>query len=101
MNKKAMILAWMFVKNNGLTIQEALRVAWLNVKLRKAMNSSIVQFRYRKIDGTIREASGTLIDNLLPPIQGLVHHGKDVQTYFDVEQRSFRCFKKINLLNIV
>lgn len=96
-----MILAWVFVKNNGLTIQEALQVAWLNVKLRKAMNNSIVRFRYKKTDGTIREASGTLIDNLLPPIQGLVHHGKDVQTYFDTDCSGFRCFKKINLLSII
>ena len=96
-----MILAWVFVKNNGLTIQEALQTAWLNVKLRKAMNNSIVRFRFKKMDGSVREASGTLISNLLPPIQGLVRHGKDVQVYFDTERNEFRCFKKINLLNII
>ena len=96
-----MVLAWIFVKNNGLTIQEALRVAWLNVKLRKAMNNSIVRFRYKKTDGTIREASGTLIDNLLPPVQEQSRHGKDDQIYFDTDCSGFRCFKKINLLTII
>lgn len=96
-----MLLAWSFVKGNGLSIQEALETAWLNVKVRKAMNNRVVRFRFKKVDGSVREASGTLQENMLPPIQGQSRHGKDVQVYFDTERKEFRCFKKVNLLGIV
>lgn len=39
-----MRLAWQFVKRNGFTMAEALKVAWLNAKVTKAMRTGIVQF---------------------------------------------------------
>ena len=40
--KKVMQLAWQFVKKNGYTLSEALKVAWANVKLHTAMQTRIV-----------------------------------------------------------
>ena len=37
-----MKLAWQFVKRNGYTISEALKVAWANIKLRSQLSKRII-----------------------------------------------------------
>ena len=54
--------AWQFVKQTGLTFSECLKKAWANYKLKIKMQSGIVKFYFQKVDGTIREAWGTLQD---------------------------------------
>ena len=79
-----MSLAWQFVKRNGFTMSEALKVAWA-----------------KKVDGSIREAYGTLKENLIPATSGDNRKKNDtVAIYFDTEKQSWRSFKKANLLNI-
>ena len=63
-----MQLAWQFVKTNGMTMAEALRTAWRNIKLKMAMKLRIVKFYFQKVDGSIREAYGTLADNIVPDV---------------------------------
>ncbi len=93
-----MRLAWQFVKRNGFSMAEALKVAWLNAKVKKAMQSKIVKFYFQKVDGTLREAYGTLKESLLPTTQGTGRKANDtLQTYFDTEKQEWRCFKKANL----
>lgn len=65
-----MQMAWQFVKRNGFTMAEALKTAWLNYKLKMAMMAKIVKFYFQKVDGTIREAYGTLRNDLMPEISG-------------------------------
>lgn len=93
-------LAWQFVKKNGFTMAEALRVAWRNIKLRYALTKGIVRFTFEKVDGTIRQAFGTLAENMIPAISGNRRVNDTVQVYFDTEKGEYRCFKKSNLLNI-
>lgn len=95
-----MHLAWQFVKRNGYSLSEALRTAWANVKLKAGMQSGIVRFYYRKVDGSIREAFGTLSERLVPPTSGKEQRKKNdsVQTYYDTEIGEWRCFKVANLL---
>ena len=96
-----MMAAWSFVRKNGYTMAEALKCAWANLKLRKAMASRIVRFYFQKVDGSIREAYGTLKENLIPATAGSDRKRNDtVQTYFDTEKSEWRCFKKANLLSI-
>lgn len=96
-----MSLAWQFVKRNGYSLTEALRVAWANYKLKLRMGNGIVRFYYRKVDGTIREAFGTLSDAIVPPTLGTERKKNDtVQTYFDTERQEWRCFKVANLIKI-
>lgn len=99
---EVMCLAWQMVKRNGYTISEALKTAWTNIKLRVAMKERIVKFYFQKVDGSIREAYGTLKDSLLPDSKGTDNRKKSdtVQTYFDTERGEFRCFKKANLIKI-
>ncbi|MDR0573034.1 MAG: SH3 beta-barrel fold-containing protein [Tannerella sp.] len=97
-----MLLAWQFVKRNGFTIAEAMKVAWANMKLRILMAIRIVKFYFQKVDGSIREAYGTLSDRLVPATAGNDTRKKNdtVQTYFDTEKQEWRCFKKANLVYV-
>lgn len=99
--KSVMQLAWQFVKRNGYTLSEALKTAWKNVKLKLAMQTKIVKFYFSKVDGSTREAFGTLKADLLPETKGTDRKSNDtIQTYFDTEIQEFRCFKKANLVKI-
>jgi hypothetical protein len=97
-----MQMAWQFVKRNGFTMSEALKAAWLNFKLRVAMAARIVKFYFQKVDGSIREASGTLDASVVPETTGNDTRKKNdtVQTYYDTEVQSWRCFKRANLIRI-
>lgn len=97
-----MQLAWQFVKRNGYSLSEALRVAWTNFKLRIAFRKGIAKFYYQKVDGSIREAFGTMRESLIPAAAGSDRKRNDtVQTYYDTEKGAWRCFKKANLISIV
>lgn len=97
-----MTMAWQFVKRNGFTMSEALHAAWLNFKLKVAMAVRIVKFYFQKVDGSIREAYGTLRSDLIPEVKGDDKRKKNdtVQVYFDTEKGEFRCFKVANLVRI-
>lgn len=99
--KDIMTLAWSFVKHNGFTMAEALKTAWRNFKLKTAMQGKIVKFYFIKVDGTLREAYGTLKESLLPTTTGMARRtNESLQTYFDTEKGEWRCFKKANLVKI-
>ena len=75
--------------------------AWQLYRLAKAMRERVVGFYYAKADGTIRKAFGTLKN--VPA--GATLGGKRVTKpsyrtmfYFDIEKKSFRCFKVENLI---
>lgn len=98
---EVMRMAWQFVKRNGFSMSEALKSAWLNIKLRIAMKTRIVKFYYQKVDGTIREAYGTLQESLLPPTLGSGRKANEtLQTYFDTEKMEYRCYKRANIISI-
>ena len=98
-----MKMAWQFVKRNGLELSEALKKAWQVFKLKAKMAKGIVRFYFRKVDGTIREAYGTLRSDLMPEIKGDDTRKKNdtVQAYYDTEKQSFRCFKLANLVQVL
>ncbi len=96
-----MRLAWSFARRNGFTMSEALKCAWRNFKLKAAMKDRIVKFYFQKVDGSLREAYGTLKESLLPPTLGTGRKANDtLQTYFDTEKNEYRCFKKANLVRM-
>ena len=64
--KEVMSLAWSFVKRNGFSMSEALKCAWANLKLKAALKVKIVEFYFRKTDGTLRQAFGTLMNSREP-----------------------------------
>lgn len=99
--REVMTLAWQMVKKNGYTMAEALKTAWRNIKLRTQMQQRIVKFYFQKVDGSIREAYGTLKETLIPATGESNRKKNDtVQTYFDSEKQAWRCYKKANLIII-
>ena len=96
--RKIMKLAWQFVKRNGFTLSEALKEAWANIKLVNAMHKGIVKFYFTKVDGSKREAYGTLSSEVIPPVGGERKNNDTCQVYFDTEKQAWRCFKKANLV---
>ncbi len=65
------------------------------------MKKRIVKFYFQKIDGSVREAFGTLSDKFMPETKGDDRKKNEtVQTYYDTEIGDWRCFKKANLLRI-
>lgn len=96
-----MSLAWQFVKRNGYTLSEALKTAWRNIKLHTRLQSGIVKFYFQKVDGSLREAYGTLKSNIIPATSTNNRRACDtVQTYYDTEKQEWRCFKKANLIKL-
>lgn len=94
--------AWQFFKQTGMAFGECLRKAWQLAKLKNRMQHEIVKFYFQKVDGSIREAYGTLRADLMPATTGDDSRKKNdtVQVYFDTEVQNFRCFKKLNLIQL-
>ncbi len=77
---EVMSLAWQFVRKNGFTMSEALKCAWANMKLKLQMKSKIVKFYFQKVDGSVREAYGTLNEKLMPTITVLTTERRTIQS---------------------
>ena len=68
--KEVMSLAWQMVKKNGFSMSEALKTAWANLKLKAEMKNRIVKFYFQKVNGSVREAYGTLCEKYMPAVTG-------------------------------
>lgn len=95
-----MIMAWSFVKRNGYTLSEAMKCAWVNIKLRALLKVGIVEFYFKKTDGTLRQAFGTLMSGRIPETKGEKRLHEHCQVYFDTEKDEWRSYKKCNLVKI-
>jgi hypothetical protein len=98
--KEIMNLAWSFVRKNGYSMSEALKCAWTNIKLRALLHKKVVEFYFKKTDGTLRQAFGTLMSDRIPETKGTKKTADNCQVYFDTEKNEYRCFKKCNLIKI-
>ena len=70
----------------------------------KAMKSRIVEFYFVKKDGTVRQAFGTLQDDVILPLIKDASNREprpDVVTYFDCAKKQFRSFRKENFKSYV
>ena len=98
--KEVMSMAWSFVRKNGYSMSEALKCAWAYLKLKTALKVKIVEFYFKKTDGTLRQAFGTLMSDRVPETKGTKKTADNCQVYFDTEKEEWRCFKKCNLVKI-
>lgn len=70
----------------------------------KQMKNRIVEFYFMKKDGTVRQAFGTLQDNIILPLIKDTSNRQpnpDLVTYYDMEKQQFRSFKKVNFQSFV
>ena len=98
-----MVLAWLIARETGLQIGEALKLSWLNIKLRTAMAKRVVSFKYKKINGEIREARGTLSEYEIPTRSdgsGVRKPNIHVQCYYDCDKTAWRSFRKSHLIEL-
>ena len=99
--RQIMKTAWQFFRTTGFEFAVCLKRAWANFKLLQALKKGIVKFYFQKVDGSIREAWGTLNEKYLPKTTGEENSRKKnetTQSYFDTERQEWRCFKKLNLV---
>ena len=98
--REIMQMAWSFVRKNGYSMSEALKCAWANIKLRTLLGKKVVEFYFKKTDGTLRQAFGTLMSDRVPETKGERKTADNCQVYFDTEKEAWRSFKKCNLIKI-
>lgn len=98
--KNIMNTAWTIARQTGETFGTCLRKAWANTKLRSALKAGVVRFTFKKKDGSVREAVGTLRDLDYQARTDRRSANPTLQVYYDLEKEAFRCFKKANLIAV-
>lgn len=84
------------IKAQFNSFSEALVQAWKIIKLTYKMKSANVEFIYKKVDGSLRKAIGTLNVDYKSTGERPTNFG--VFTYFDVEADGWRSAKAENLI---
>lgn len=97
---QVMSLAWKFIKFQMMNKSEAMRLAWMNVNLKRNLFNRTCVFNFKKADGTVRHAVGTMTSDVLAKIQGKREASPAVTVFYDKEKESFRSFRKERLLSI-
>ena len=72
-------------------------------RMRRELRDNIITFKFRKRDGSIRTAHGTLHPDYLPPLKGGGPRPEKQMVYYDLDKegwRSFRSYSFIKILNI-
>lgn len=85
------------IKAQFETFGQALAQAWKIIKLQAKMMVGNAKFKFRKVDGSIREAVGTLTVKYESKGTGK-SVPMDSMMYFDTEANGFRSFKVYNLI---
>ena len=73
-------------------------------RLKRLLKNGVVEFSYKKKDGSLRKAKGTLKDELLPETdkddERKRNLSKDCFYYFDLKKDDYRCFLRDNVVEI-
>ena len=72
-------------------------------RMRRELRDNIVTFKFKKRNGEIRTAHGTLHPDYLPKLRGGAPRPEHQMVYYDLDKegwRSFRSFKFIKIVNI-
>jgi len=92
--------AYEIMKATGKAFAVCLSKAWAIYRLsKKLLSRDEVRFTYKRTDGSLRHAYGTLRS----VGQSIKRTGKatdEVFRYFDLEVRAVRCFKSDNLITV-
>lgn len=101
---RVMKYAWHLWRATRQAWRTCMLKAWRLYHLAEEMRGGVVTFSYLKTDGTIRMATGTLMN--VPA--GASLGGKRVtkpsyktMAYFDTGRNAFRCFRIENLISVL
>ena len=74
------------------------------LRLKKLLKAGVVEFSYKKKDGRVRKAKGTLKDELMPETDRNDERKKNLSKecfyYYDLKRDDFRCFLRDNFIEI-
>lgn len=104
MSEKVMTDAKRINEITGRPMAECENQAMQIAECVKAMKTRIVEFYFVKKDGTVRQAFGTLRDEvILPLIKDTSNRepNPELVTYYDTVKRQFRSFRKENFKSFV
>ena len=91
-----------FIRTQFETFSQALKRAWKVIKLKLSLRTqSIVSFSFKKANGTVREAKGTLLPDLIAKhVKGGSNRKKNpLQVkYYDLDKGAFRSFNILRLI---
>lgn len=93
--------AWEYFKATGESWSKCMKKAWEIYRLRKSMRKGYVHFVYRKTNGSLREAMGTLMDIQMPANAKSKKQSFGTVCYFDGGKGAFRSFRVENLIGVV
>lgn len=88
----------------GRPMAECVETATQIAECVKQMKSRIVEFFFTKKDGTVRQAFGTLQDEIILPLIKDTSNREpnpELVTYFDTVKQQFRSFRKENFKSFV
>ena len=73
-------------------------------RLKRLLKNGVVEFSYKKKDGSLRKAKGTLKDELLPETDKDDERKRNLSKgcfyYFDLKKDDYRCFLRDNFVEI-
>lgn len=100
---KSMVMkaAWQVVKSKqAKSFSEALVKAWKAYKLKAQMALGVVKFVFKKANGEIRNAVGTLANNMYQyEFKGTGYASQaSCIRYFDLDRKAFRSFTVASLI---
>ena len=100
MNKQQKEDAKRISEITGRSIDDCKKTVMQITECVKEMKSRVVEFFFLKKDGSVRQAFGTLQDEIiLPLLSDPSNHGgtnPELVTYFDINAKQFRSFRKEN-----
>lgn len=71
------------------------------IRMKKLLRSHIVFFSFRKKDGSLRKAKGTLIPSYLPALRGGSPKPEHQMVYYDLEKEHWRSFRSYSFIKIL
>ena len=105
-----MLLVQSLMNKEELPRQEAMKKAWLTFKLLEALGKGIVEFSYKKQDGTTRQARGTLHRGVSESFDNYKSKGgksprdnsntDGIYVYWDLDKNGFRSFHAQDLIQL-
>lgn len=98
MKRRLFNIAWSIVGQFD-SFADALKHAWCVIKLQWALcTEAVVNFRYKKVDGSIREARGSNESLKYNPSEKPKNTNFGILVYFDLDAGGFRSCKAENIL---
>ena len=70
-------------------------------KMRRELRDNIVTFKFKKRNGEIRTAHGTLHPDYLPKLRGGAPRPEHQMVYYDLDKNSWRSFRSYSFIKII